>query len=164
MKKMVRGPMGFSVSKELIKKMNLPCSMEWIMTSQTDIHTLIRKIKEKKKAGEWCTTQIFKDLPKEAWNYCKMELPDGLVLDKNRNEIVLSSPGQLSDWLNKELETYGAEKETKPRRSTESGVRDETATTPYALTPGQKKKKKKTKLMLQLGKEQIIVLLHQKRM
>ncbi|CAG2195274.1 unnamed protein product [Mytilus edulis] len=133
--------------------MSLPCSTEWILTTQSDINVLLRKIKEKRDAGEWYTTQIFNDLSKAAWKYRKDILPDGFVLDIKRNEIVLSSPGQLPNWLNDELERFETEK-TRPCKSVESGVSDETATTSYASTPGQKKiHKTKTDTTAQSSKE-----------
>ncbi|CAC5383402.1 unnamed protein product [Mytilus coruscus] len=148
--KRVRDNMGFSVNKEVIKKMNLPCSTEWILTTQTDINVLKRKINEKKDGGEWVTTQIFKDQPKASWNYLKIKLPDGLVLDNERKEIVLSSPGQLPDWLNEELERFGTDKERRPHRSIEPDVTTKT----HALTPGQKRNKKpKTDTTAQTSKE-----------
>lgn len=152
--KRVRGHMGFSLNKEITKKMSLPCSTEWILTTQSYINVLLSKMKEKRDAGEWCTTQIFNDFSITREKYRKDSLPDGFVMDMKRNEIVLSSPGQLPDWLNDELERFETEKRTRPYKSIESGISDETATTSYAPTPGQKKiQKTKTDTTAQTSKE-----------
>ncbi|VDI61932.1 Hypothetical predicted protein [Mytilus galloprovincialis] len=137
--KRVRVHMGFSVNKELINKMNLPYSTEWILTTQTDINILLKKIEEKDIAKEWATTQIFNDVLKADWNYSKENLPDGFMLDKERNEIVLSRSGQFPHWLIKKSEKIETEKKKRSRRSIDPDVSGDTSNKPHKQTPGQKK-------------------------
>ena len=60
--KRIRNAVGWPIRKDLAKKLGLPCSTKWVLTTQQFIDDINRRKKERKAEGRTDLINLFKDL------------------------------------------------------------------------------------------------------